>query len=170
MHGYTGQHFLGGRFLPEKLQQKYHLSLPAYDINSPTQLYKYPTEEAKKEKIPVVDNEWVMLLTPEGFPYHYNTLSGESRWAAFQPPTAFPSTTVNNKEDDDKEISLYISTAADMKEAKVLARHLVQHRLAACVNLVPGVVSVYEWDGQLEEGSEAMLVIKVTDCCSSCLL
>jgi len=171
MQGFTGQHYLGGRFLPKNLQKKYHLTLPPYEAYNPTQLYKYPSVEESSGKFPPHASDWMLLLSPEGYPYHYNTVSGESRWASFHPPHTAgnsPATTstvtdgslLHGDCHDDTEISLYLSTAGDMTEARALAKQLVKQRLAACVNLVPGVISVYEWDGQLEEGSEAMLVIK----------
>ncbi|XP_054833044.1 protein CutA [Eublepharis macularius] len=44
--------------------------------------------------------------------------------------------------------------------AKELARSLVERRLAACVNLLPRVTSIYEWKGQIEEDAEVLLMIK----------
>jgi periplasmic divalent cation tolerance protein len=49
-----------------------------------------------------------------------------------------------------------------MEEAKRIARALVSERLAACANVIPGVSSVYWWEGQVQEEQEAMLVIKTT--------
>jgi len=46
-----------------------------------------------------------------------------------------------------------------------LARTLVRERLAACVNRVPGVTSVYLWEGRICEDSEQLLVIKTTPAC-----
>lgn len=48
--------------------------------------------------------------------------------------------------------------AAD--DAEHLARQLVERRLAACVNLVPGLVSIYRWKGRVERDEERLLVIK----------
>jgi periplasmic divalent cation tolerance protein len=56
-----------------------------------------------------------------------------------------------------------LSTAGDAVEADRIARALVESRLAACVNIVPGLRSIYRWKEQVEEASEFLLVIK-TDC------
>ena len=45
-------------------------------------------------------------------------------------------------------------------EAQQIARTLVEERLAACVNVVPGVTSVYRWKGTVEQEAELLLVIK----------
>lgn len=51
-------------------------------------------------------------------------------------------------------------TAPDLSVGKRIAQALVERRLAACVNLVPGATSIYTWDGRVEEASEVMLVAK----------
>jgi periplasmic divalent cation tolerance protein len=51
-------------------------------------------------------------------------------------------------------------TAPNEDVAKKIARGLVSGKLAACVNIVPRVTSVYEWKGKLEEDSEVMMIIK----------
>lgn len=47
--------------------------------------------------------------------------------------------------------------------APALARRLVDERLAACVNLIPAVRSIYRWQGQVEDGRETLLVMKTAD-------
>ncbi len=53
-----------------------------------------------------------------------------------------------------------LSTASNAEEAERIARALVEEQLAACVNLVPGVRSIYRWQGKIEDGQEVLLVIK----------
>ncbi len=52
------------------------------------------------------------------------------------------------------------SACATAEEAERIARGLVENRLAACVNIVPGLRSIYRWRGAIEEANEWMLVIK----------
>ena len=51
-------------------------------------------------------------------------------------------------------------TAGTVEEAKSIGRALVEEGLAACVNVIPGMVSVYRWEGALEEAEEAVLIAK----------
>ena len=60
----------------------------------------------------------------------------------------------------DKRIAL--TTAGSEEEAQKIARHLVENRMAACVNIVPQILSVYRWQGKVEEAREWLLLIKTT--------
>ena len=60
----------------------------------------------------------------------------------------------------DKRIVL--STSGSEEEAQKIARHLVENRMAACVNIVPQILSVYRWQGRVEEAREWLLMIKTT--------
>jgi periplasmic divalent cation tolerance protein len=57
---------------------------------------------------------------------------------------------------------LILTTAPDQETAQLLAKSLVEQRLAACVNILPQATSVYEWQGKLELSSESVLLIKST--------
>ena len=60
----------------------------------------------------------------------------------------------------DKRIVL--TATASEEEARKIARHLVEHHLAACVNIVPQVASIYRWQGKVTEAGEWLLVVKTT--------
>ena len=55
---------------------------------------------------------------------------------------------------------IVFSTCASPEEAKRIARALVEERLAACVNVISDIVSIYQWQGEVHEGDEVMLVVK----------
>lgn len=57
---------------------------------------------------------------------------------------------------------LCLSTCPDAETASEIARALVEEKLAACVNRVPGVVSTYRWQGEIHEDTEMLLIIKTT--------
>ncbi|MBS1213477.1 MAG: CutA1 divalent ion tolerance protein [Proteobacteria bacterium] len=58
------------------------------------------------------------------------------------------------------EYCLVLSTCPEGEAAAALARCLVEERLAACVNVLPGLTSVYPWQGAIETGKETLLLIK----------
>jgi len=60
----------------------------------------------------------------------------------------------------DKRIVL--STAGSVEEARKIARYLVENQLAACVNIVPQIESIYRWQGKIESSPEWLLLIKTT--------
>jgi periplasmic divalent cation tolerance protein len=62
-------------------------------------------------------------------------------------------------------VLLCLSTAPDLASARGLADALVGEGLAACVNLVPGLQSIYRWQGQVERNDEVLLLIKTTRTC-----
>ena len=55
---------------------------------------------------------------------------------------------------------LVMTTCPDAEHAETLAVHLIERQLAACINQLPGIRSVYRWEGELKSGSEVMLMIK----------
>lgn len=56
-------------------------------------------------------------------------------------------------------IFVYV-TAANEGEARKIGHALVEDRLAACANILPGVQSIYHWQGKITESAEAVLVLK----------
>jgi periplasmic divalent cation tolerance protein len=57
---------------------------------------------------------------------------------------------------------LVLSTCETLDAARRIARHLVDRQLAACVNLVPAVESIYRWKGAVETAGEILLLIKTS--------
>lgn len=64
--------------------------------------------------------------------------------------------------DDSKSGCLILTTCPDAATAERLAGGLVGEGLAACVNVLPGVRSVYRWKGQVERAEEHVLLVKST--------
>jgi len=60
------------------------------------------------------------------------------------------------------DVLLVLVTAPSAEVAAGLARALVEARLAACGNVVPGLRSIYRWEGKVEDEAEALLLLKTT--------
>lgn len=56
-----------------------------------------------------------------------------------------------------------LCTCPDQETARRLADALVEERLAACVSLMPGLTSVYRWEGRIRHDSEVLLLIKTVE-------
>jgi len=52
------------------------------------------------------------------------------------------------------------TTFPDIAAAEALGRKLVEDRLAACVNILPGMISIYAWQGEIERAGEVVLIAK----------
>jgi periplasmic divalent cation tolerance protein len=60
------------------------------------------------------------------------------------------------------EVVAVLVTVPDAGKAAEMTRTLVEARLAACGNVVPGVRSIYRWEGRIQDESEALVVLKTT--------
>ena len=60
------------------------------------------------------------------------------------------------------EYMLVLTTCPDSQVAQFIAGKIVDAKLAACVNIVPKIISVYEWQGKKEQSEESLLFIKTT--------
>jgi len=58
------------------------------------------------------------------------------------------------------DLRLVYITAADADQALGIGRALVEERLAACANILPGMRSIYRWEGAVDEAAEAVLIVK----------
>ena len=61
------------------------------------------------------------------------------------------------------DVRVVLVTAPAGEAARRIAREIVEARLAACVNVVPGICSIYRWEGRICEDGEDLLVMKTTE-------
>jgi len=63
-------------------------------------------------------------------------------------------------DDNNERVVFVYTTHPSVVEAERIGRELVEKRLCACVNILPGMVSLYWWQGAIERGEEAVMIIK----------
>jgi periplasmic divalent cation tolerance protein len=61
---------------------------------------------------------------------------------------------------EEKSILLVLVTAPDKDTARKIALPILEKRLAACVNILPGLISLYHWENEIQEDQEVQLFIK----------
>ena len=118
MQGFTGKHYLGGRFVPPSIIKSNDLKIPSYTKTKGS-------------------NQIVEIVSGREISTAY---SGE------------------NENEENESLTAIMITASEIDEAKEIAKILVQKKLVACVNIIPSVLSIYEWQGK----SEVNIVISVT--------
>ena len=59
-------------------------------------------------------------------------------------------------------ISVY-ATFASLEEAEQIGRQVIEEQLAACINIFPGVRSIYQWQGAVESSEEVAAILKTSD-------
>lgn len=60
----------------------------------------------------------------------------------------------------DRNFQVALCTAPDVATAEKLSEEMVKQSLAACVNIVPAITSVYQWQGEIEKDPEVLMIIK----------
>ena len=60
------------------------------------------------------------------------------------------------------DFAIILTTVSAVEEGESIANILVEKHLAACVNIIPKINSVYRWEGQIQSESEVLLIIKTT--------
>ncbi len=66
-------------------------------------------------------------------------------------------------ESADTTVVVVLTTAPDPDVAERIVSSLVEERLVACANIVPGVTSIYRWQGEVQRDSEVMVFLKSTE-------
>jgi periplasmic divalent cation tolerance protein len=61
-----------------------------------------------------------------------------------------------------EEFLVVLTTWPDAEKARAAAKTLVEESLIACANIVPGVESIYRWEGKLETSAEVLMILKTT--------
>ena len=67
-------------------------------------------------------------------------------------------------------VKMVYMTAGDRDEARKIGRSLIDARLAACVNIIDRMRSIFRWEGAIEEAEEIVLIAKTTDSCLPALI
>ena len=62
-----------------------------------------------------------------------------------------------------RQHQLVLCICPDQGSAQTIAEHLIDEGQAACVNILPGIMSIYSWQGKRESAREHMLIIKTTN-------
>lgn len=65
----------------------------------------------------------------------------------------------------DDAVLVCLCTCPDLDGARALGRTLVEERLVACAQLLPGIESIYRWDGRVDTATEVLLLLKTTQAC-----
>jgi len=60
-------------------------------------------------------------------------------------------------------MKIILSTTPNIEEAKNIAKILIEKKLAACINIIPKIISIYEWENSIQNDAEAMMIIKTSD-------
>jgi len=63
---------------------------------------------------------------------------------------------------NDSRLLVVLATFPDAETARQIGTTLVREQLAACVNLIPSIESIYRWEGKVETGDEILAILKTT--------
>lgn len=69
---------------------------------------------------------------------------------------------IERQNDSDESVALVLTTFAEAESARQFGTRLIELQLAACVNLLPGVESIYRWKGDVEVEGECFMLMKTT--------
>lgn len=72
-------------------------------------------------------------------------------------------------QENDKSVLVY-STFPSLEAAEAVGRELVERRLAACVNILPGMTSIYRWEGAIAHDREVVMIIKTREVLASTVI
>ncbi|KAL1821819.1 hypothetical protein ACET3Z_016688 [Daucus carota] len=112
-------------------------------------------------RLPIVG---VFCVLSFGISNFYTSLSLPSKPSLLSRSKSIHTSTIRMEASNNTVPSIVVYVTVPNKDAgKKLAESLVKEKLAACVNRVPGIESVYEWQGQIQTDSEELLIIKTRE-------
>lgn len=82
------------------------------------------------------------------------------RWGMAKPHSEFACVEVYEFKSVMTELRVVLCSFPDIDSARKIGAHMVEQRLAACVNFISGVESIYRWQGQVESAQEVLALIK----------
>ena len=62
-----------------------------------------------------------------------------------------------------RKVLIVLVTASGQKEAETIGQAVVKEKLAACVNILSSVTSIFRWQGKVQKSREALLILKTTE-------
>jgi len=116
-----------------------------------------PHKSAPLTGLPTFDRSSFFTTPP---PLDDETSSYNSGSGVLTPPATHPTTTTTSTGAQQHEFIVVWITAPNPTEATKLAEGLVEQNLAACVNLVPNIESIYKWEGKVERSGEVLMMAK----------
>ena len=69
---------------------------------------------------------------------------------------------MSNKTTPDRAVGMIYVTCGSVNEAREIGDAVVRERLAACANIIDPMTSIYRWEGEIQEGTETVLIVKTT--------
>ncbi|GAB5030888.1 nad h-hydrate epimerase-like [Nannochloropsis oceanica] len=166
---FRGRHYLGGRFVPPKMKVQYRLDeehLPAYQgIRQFVEIEGWDEEGAEGGGERGTGGEDIIhkSLTPTPVflpPSSISTATPSDEATGRTSGPTHTGTSTGTTSPQHPEFVVVWITAPNPAEAAKLAEGLVHHDLAACVNLVPNIESVYKWEGKVERSGEVLMMAK----------
>src|SRR5437016_2071261 len=97
---------------------------------------------------------WLLKTEPSSYGFSHLERDRRTRWDGVRNPVA---------QRNLREMAVGDEVLVYHTDAERIAQTLVEKRLAACVNVLPGVLSIYRWKGAVEREMERLLVIKTTE-------
>jgi periplasmic divalent cation tolerance protein len=70
--------------------------------------------------------------------------------------------TDSGKQENPDDVVVVLVTVPDSDTGRALAQQVVEARLAACGSLIPGLTSVYRWEGRVQQDPDALIIFKTT--------